>query len=154
MYHKHNFSKFNEESLLNDFENLDLAFLNDSYLDINAKFNRLLSILDTLVETHAPLKKLSKKREVIFKSKPWNAKIQNTKMMCIRDKLLRKLKRNSNHTLKDLYKQFRNRVSNYLRESKASYFYNYLHRKSNNMKNLWSGIKSVTILDNQTIPIL
>ena len=87
------------------------------------------------------------------KSKPWiNAKIQ--KMMCIRDKLLRKLKRNSNHTLKDLYKQFRNRVSNYLRESKASYFYNYLHRKSNNMKNLWSGIKSVTTLDNQTIPIL
>ena len=43
----------------------------------------------------------------------------------------------------DLYKKFRNRVSQSLRESKASYFYDYFHKNSNNMKQLWSGIKSV-----------
>ena len=43
----------------------------------------------------------------------------------------------------DLYKQFRNRVSESLRESKASYFYDYFQKNSNNMKQLWSGIKSV-----------
>ncbi len=60
--YQHDFSKFNEGNLLNDFENLDLAFLNDSCLDMNAKFNRFLSILDELVETHAPLKKLKPRK--------------------------------------------------------------------------------------------
>ena len=77
--------------------------------DVNAKFNRFLSILDELVKRHAP----------------WiNGKIQ--KMMRIRDRILRKLKKNSNQSLIDLYKQLRNRVSVSLNESKASYFYNYV----------------------------
>ena len=45
--------------------------------------------------------------------------------------------------LKNSKKKFRNRVSDSLRESKASYFYNHFQRNSNNMKQLWSGIKSV-----------
>ena len=63
--------------------------------------------------------------------------------MRIRDNLLRKLKKNKNQSHADLYKKFRNRVSESLRESKASYFYNYFQKNSNNMKQLWSGIKSV-----------
>ena len=38
---------------------------------------------------------------------------------------------------------FQDLVSESLRESKASYFYNYFQKNSNNMKQLWSGIKSV-----------
>ena len=68
---------------------------------------------------------------------------QNKKKMRIRDWILRKLKKNSNQSFIDLYKQFRNRVSVSLNESKASYFYNYFQQNSNNMKKLWSGIKSV-----------
>ena len=47
-YYKHDFSKLDAEVLLNDFENPDLAFLNDNSLDVNEKFNRFLSILDEL----------------------------------------------------------------------------------------------------------
>ena len=65
------------------------------------------------------------------------------KMMRIRDRILRKLKKNNNQSLIDLYKQFRNRVSVSLNESKACYFYNYFQENSNNMNKLWSGIKSV-----------
>ena len=138
---QHDFSKFNKGNLLNDFENLDLAFLNESCLDINAKFNRFLSILDESVETRAPLRRLTK-GDIKFRNKPWiNSKIQ--KMMRIRDRLLEKLKKNNDQSLKDLYKKFRNRVSDSLRESKTSYFYNYFHKNSNSMKQLWSGIKSV-----------
>ena len=64
-------------------------------------------------------------------------------MMRIRDRLLGKLKKNNYQSLKDLYKKFRNRVSDSLRESKTNYFYNYFHKNSNSMKQLWSGIKSV-----------
>ena len=55
----------------------------------------------------------------------------------------RKLKKNNNQSLMDLYKLFRNRVSASLNESKARYFYNYFQQNSKNMKQLWSGIKSV-----------
>ena len=140
-YFQHDFSNLNEEHLLNDFSNLDLTYLNDSALDENAKFNRLLSSHDELVITHAPLKKLTKK-DFEFRNKPWiTGKIQ--KMMRIRDRFLRKLKKNNSQALVDLYKKFRNRVSVSLNQSKASYYYNYFQKNSNNMKQLWSGIKSV-----------
>ena len=108
---------------------------------MNVKFNRLLSSLDELVNTHAPLKKLTK-RDIKFRNKLWiNCKVQ--KMMRIRDRLLRKLKKNNSQPLINLYKKFRNQVSVSLSESKASYYYNYFQKNSNNMKQLWSGIKSV-----------
>ena len=108
---------------------------------MNAKFNRLLSSLDELVITHAPLKKLTKK-DIKFRNKPWiTGKIK--KMMGIRDRLLRKLKKNNSQALFYLYKKFRNRVSVSLNESKASCYYNYFQKNSKNMKQLWSGIKLV-----------
>ena len=140
-YYQHDFSRFNADDLLNDFNNLDLAFLNDNSLDVDAEFNRFLSILDELVKTHATLRKLSK-RDIKFRNKPWiSGKIQ--KMMHLRDRLLRNLAKNNDQSLKDLYKKFRNRVSESLRESKASYFHNFFQKNSNNMKQLWPGIKSV-----------
>ncbi len=68
-YYKHDFSKLNSEVLLNDYENLDLTFLNNNTLDTDSKFNRFLSILDELVKNHALLKKLSKK-DIKFRNKP------------------------------------------------------------------------------------
>ena len=59
-YFQHDFSNLIEENLHNDFANIDLTFLSDSALDVNSKFNRLLSILDEVVKSHAPLKKLTK----------------------------------------------------------------------------------------------
>ena len=140
-YFQHDFSRFNEVNVQNDFANLDLSYSNDNALDVNAQFNRLLSNLDEVVKTHAPLRKLTK-RDIKFRNKPWiNGKIQ--KMMRIRDRILKKLKKNNNPALTSLYKKFRNRVSVSLNESKASYFYDYFQKNSNNMKQLWSGIKSV-----------
>ena len=73
------------------------------------------------------MKKLSKS-DIKFRNKPWiNSKMQ--KMMCIRDRLLGKLRKNNDGSLKDLCKKF--------------YFHNYFLNNSNNMKQLWSGINSV-----------
>ncbi len=98
-YYQHDFSKLNEENLLNEFANLDLSYLNDSTVDVNAKFNRLLSSLDEVVKTHAPLKKLTK-RDIKFRNKPWiNGKIQ--KMMRIRDQLLKRLQSSNDLSIRD-----------------------------------------------------
>ena len=52
-------------------------------------------------------------------------------MMNIRDRLLRKSKKSNDNSYKDLYREFRNRVSTELREGKASYFYTYFQNNSN-----------------------
>ena len=140
-YYQHDFTNLNEETLLNDFANINSCYMNDNNLDVNTKFNSLLSCLDDVVKTHAPLKKLTK-CDIKFRNKPWiNRKIK--KMMRIRDQVFRRLQNNNNDpSLRDLYKKLRNRVTNSLKSSESSYYYNYFQKNSNNMKELWSGIKS------------
>ena len=140
-YFQHDFSKLNQDSLMNDFEKVDLSYINEDRLDVNEKFNRFLCNLDELVKFHAPLKKLSK-GDIKLRNKPWiNRRIK--KMMRIRDRLFKKLRKKNDQSLVDIYKKFRNRVAISLKESKADYYYNYFQKNSNNMKQLWSGIKSV-----------
>ena len=77
-----------------------------------------------------------------LKDKPWiNNRI--LKMMRIRDRILQKLKKQQTHDNFKLYKKFRNRVSNELKESKVRYFHNYFSINSQNMKKMWSGIKTI-----------
>ncbi len=140
-YYHHDYSKFDQERFLEDFNNLNFDYLNDNQSDINSKFNRFLAILEGIVEKHAPLKKLTKK-DIKLQNKPWiNSKIR--KMIQLRDKLLKKLRKKPDPVVNLAYKKFRNRIASELKESKKSYYQNYFNVNSNNMKLLWSGIKSI-----------
>ena len=108
---------------------------------MNNKFDRFLKDLNTLTNKHAPIKKQSR-REMKLNDKPWiNNRI--LKMMRIRDRILQKLKKHQNPDNLKLYKEFRNRVSNEFKDSKARYFHNYFSINSQNMKKMWSGIKAI-----------
>ena len=75
-YHQHDYSKFNQENFLSDFNNIGFAYLNESNLNVNDKFDRFLADLNDLVRKHAPLKKLTKKY-IKLRNKPWiNSRIQ------------------------------------------------------------------------------
>ena len=50
--------------------------------------------------------------------------------------------------MEELYKKFRNRVVSENRKSKIKYFDNYFSTNKANMKNLWTGIK--TIIDTKS----
>ena len=77
-----------------------------------------------------------------LKDKPWiNNRI--LKMMRIGDRILQKFKKRQSPDNLQLYKKFRNRVSNELKESKVRYYPNYFLTNSQNMKKMWSGIKSI-----------
>ena len=77
-----------------------------------------------------------------LKDKPWiNNRI--LKMMRIGDRILQKFKKRQSPDNLQLYKKFRNHVSNELKESKARYYHNYFLTNSQNMKKMWSGIKSI-----------
>ena len=151
-YYQHDYSKFNQERFLDDFKNLSFEYLNDNQSDINAKFKRFLANLDEIVEKHAPLKKLTK-RDIKLRNKPWiNSRIQ--KMMCLRDKTLKKLRKKPDPATDLLYKQFRNIVANELKESKTKYFHNYFNENRNNMKLLWTGIKSIISIKNSRVNVI
>ena len=138
---KHDYSKFNDEKFLEEFNQLDFTYLEDSDNDVNNKFDRFLNDLTSLTKKHAPIKKRSRK-EMKLKDKPWiNNRIQ--KMMRIRDRVLLKLKKKAFDDNRNLYKKFRNRVSNEIKESKARYFHNYFSTNNHNVKKLWSGIKTM-----------
>ena len=138
---KHDYSKFKEDKFLEDFNQTDFTYIDNMDMDMNTKFDRFLGELNSLSHKNAPVKKRSRK-ESKLKEKPWiNSKIQ--KMMRIRDKILLKLKKKPTDDNLNLYKKFRNRVSNVIKESKSRYFHNYFSSNSQNMKQLWSGIKSI-----------
>ena len=131
---KYDYSRFKEDKFLDDFNQIDFTYLENSDLDVNNEFDRFLKDLNTLTTKHAPIKRRSRK-EVKLKDKPWiNNRIQ--KMIRIRDKILLKMKKQLTPDNLKLYKKFRNRVSNEVREGKERYFHNYFSANSQNMKKL------------------
>ena len=90
---------------------------------------------------HAPLKKVNKK-QLRLRSKPWVTS-HKQKLTKHRDKLLKKLKKSHSRNTEELYKKFRNRVVSENRKSKINYFDTYFQANKSNMKNLWTGIKSI-----------
>ena len=88
---KRDYSSFNENCFLNDFTILDLNYLRDDN-DINYIYNKFLEDITNLVDKHVPLIRCTN-RESKLKTKPLiNHRIQ--KMMKVRDRLLRKRKKN------------------------------------------------------------
>ena len=130
----YDYSRFTKDAFLEDLYQIDVSYLENSDLD-------LLQDLNSLENKHAPSRKRSRK-EMKLKDKPWiNNRI--LKMMGIRDRILQKLKKRQAPDNLQLYKKFRNRVSKEPKESKARYYHNYFLANSQNMKKIWSGIKSI-----------
>ena len=72
------------------------------------------------------------------------------KMMRLRDKIFRSLRKDNADDKKSLYKKLRNRVTLEWKNSKTAYFKNYFLANKQNMKPLWSGIKSIISVKTST----
>ena len=128
----YDYSRFNKDAFLEDFNQVDVSYLENSDLDVNNKCSRILQDLNSLVSKHAPSRKRSRK-EMKLKDKPWiNNRI--LKMIRILDRILQTLKKRQTPDNLQLYKKFTNCVSNELKESKARYCHNYFLTNSQNMK--------------------
>ena len=115
-------------------------------LDINNKFEKFYEKVHHTVIEHAPLRKMTPK-QLKLRSKPWiNTYI--LKLIKQRDILLRKLGKSHSRDTEELYKRSRNRVVSEHRKSKIKYFDSYFSTNKANMKNLWTGIK--TIIDTKS----
>ena len=63
-YFKHDYSNFNKERFLADFNNLNFDYLNDGQTDVDTKFNRFLATLENIIKSHVWIKKLSKRCKI------------------------------------------------------------------------------------------
>ena len=137
---KSDYSNFNEINFVHDFNEIDFGYLNE-VSNIDSNYGRFLKDIVSLVEQHVPTRKCSKK-ESKFKIKPWITK-RIQRMIKTRDSILRRMKKKRSASNVTLYKKFRNRVANELKESKQKYFQNYFTAHRQNMKQIWSGIKTI-----------
>ena len=62
LYYQHDYSKFDQEKFLADFNSLNFYHLHDNQSYVNIKFNKFLASLDEIVKKHAPLKMITKNK--------------------------------------------------------------------------------------------
>ena len=138
---KRDFSSFNEGKFVDYDTSLDLNMLHKHDIHIEKKFNHFHKNLTNLVDKHVPYKKMTN-RDIKLHSKSWiNSKI--VRVIRYRNRLKRKLKRKFTPNNEFLCKKFRNRVVSELRTSRAAYYNQYFLTHKDNMKKLWSGIRSI-----------
>ena len=64
-------------------------------------------------------------------------------MIAKRDKYLKRFNKTHSLDMEYLYKKFRNKVVTEIRKSKNDYYADYFTKHKNNVKMLWSGIRSI-----------
>ena len=111
----------------------------------NEAFNSFENKINTVIEKHMPLKKLSH-RELKWKNKPWIT-IGIQKSMKRRDKLYKKFIKAKNEVIKNdyfvKYKHLRNKIVTLCRISKKLHYSKFFTENVNNLRNTWKGIKSI-----------
>ena len=115
------------EELLNQ-NNFDDQFV------VDISFPNFYNALSGLVEKHAPMKTLSKRKLKQF-SKPWIT-IGLKKSIKVKNSLFQ----SGNFAQ---YKLYRNKISALTRASKKNYYHAFFADNLNNMKNTWNGINSL-----------
>jgi len=114
-----------------------------SNLDANTKFNIFYNQISQFINSHVPRRKLSK-REIKLSTKPWFIKEILVKMQ-YRDKVYSQVNLKCNQpdpNLTLLYKKLRNSIVKDIKLCKSNYLKKYF-LCNNNMRKIWSGIRSI-----------
>ena len=153
--------KQNTMSTYRDWKAFDPKKLSESFNKIN--WNEILSLekddpdysflrffdkLTTLIDSHVPLKKKSKK-QCNSLNKPWMTR-EIKKSIRTRDSLLKKFKKekrpNKKNELYNDYKVLRNRIVSQIRNSKLEHYRKFFNDNMKNSKQIWIGIKEIISL--------
>ena len=105
--------------------------------------NTCQKLIFSLLDAHAPIKKLNKK-ELKFLTKPWiaqglkNSIKKNICSKCVKckNKILKEFHHNS-------YKNYWNLLSTLLKRAKEKYFTNFFNENIKEIKKTWKGIKTL-----------
>ena len=129
--------KFESSTFISDFNQINWEqILYNEESDVNFSRNEYLSKIDSLLDTHAPLKKLYKK-ELKFLIKPWITQgLQNSikkknniysKFVKFKNKIWKEFHQNN-------YKKYRNLLSTLLQRAKEKYFKKFFNENIKDIK--------------------
>ena len=123
--YQRNMKNLNEEALKSDIKNIHWDnVLNTNSMDINQSFSNFYTIINNILDIHAPFKKLSK-REIKLKSKPWITK-GILKSIKIKNKIHKKFLKAKDpirkENLLNTFKIYRNYINKLIRCSQSSYY--------------------------------
>ena len=158
--YQRNFKSFNQQIFLEDIQNLNWNnVLELEKKDIDNSFDKFFLIVETLLDTYAPIQKLTK-AESKLKSKPW---LTRGIMTSIKKKniIYKKFIKAKNSTEKNIlyneFKRYRNLVTKLSRISKAKHYHHYFTDHKKNMLKTWEGIKllvNINKRNNKTVNCL
>ena len=149
--YERDWSKFVQQNFVLDYFDKDWSdVLQLDQQDVNLSINSFLDKMNSILDEHAPLKRVNKYK-LKFKSKPWiTPAIQ--KSISVKNNLLKRFINSKDPQAKDIfheqYKDYRNMLSTLLKKSKIGYHNQYFEANMNNIKNTWKGIKSILTIKN------
>ena len=129
--YERNYWFFNDNEFKNDLKSILWEnILSQVNLSASSGFDLFFKLINTLLDGHAPIRKLSKK-ELSLKKKPWISRsIQS--LVRERHKLFKSYCQETNPTVKlskhNNYKRIRNVIVSKLKQSKKQYYQNYFQR--------------------------
>ena len=137
---------FNENRFIADFEQVDWNGMFQLHSNNPDRlFENFFEKMDTLIDVHAPLKRLSNK-QVKKGGKPWITKGIKTSIDK-RDQLLKLINKEKNeHIKRELqtkHKYYRNQIVKLSRKSKINHFKRYFNDNIKNSKNIWKGVSEL-----------
>ena len=141
-----NFRHFDKIAFSEDIKNHNwLETLQIIKNDVNLSMKIFEDTVNTLLDTHVPIKKLSN-QDLLQKSKPWitkglvkSIKVKNVmyrKMMRARDPIRKE-------NLHKNFKDYKNRLTKLSRLSKANHYNNFFIENKNNLLKTWEGVKAI-----------
>ena len=157
--YKRDFKNINYPQLKNEVTQIDWSFTNPQFpnsitpeTNVDDDVNLFLENVNSIIDKHAPLKRLTNK-EYELRAKPWINRhiIRLTK---VRDKTHKQLNNAKNQPRKDLLefkiKNLKNKIKHLIRNSKKAYLNKYFTDNNGNSKKLWKGINELILNKNKT----
>ena len=136
-----NYTNINVENLLTDFENIDWGYnVINHRVRLNEAMLNLIANLTALLDKHAPIKKVFK-RKINYIYKPRITK-EILPLIIAKNKIAAK-----RHQCPDKFKKVRNYINNVINKNKSrnEYFKKYFTNHSKNAKKVWEGIRCAGI---------
>ena len=143
---RRDWKKLESSKFISDFNQINWEqILYNEDNDVNFSMNKYLSKIDSLLDTHAPFKKLNKK-ELKFLTKPWITQgLQNS--IKKKNNIYSKFVKCKNKVMKEFhhnnYKNYRNLLSTLLKRAKEKYFTIFFNENIKDIKKTWKGIKTL-----------
>ena len=136
-----NYSNFEPQKFIEDPKAINLTEKISQLKSTNDKYNFFHDKVIEVINAHAPLSKLSSKKQKQLK-KPWITKGIRTSIKK-KNNLYHKFMRKKEVDLYNKYKVYRNKITHLIRHSKKNYYLDYFNKFKTNMKKLWQGIKEL-----------